>query len=103
MPHHTELRAQAREKIKELLKAVGIENINSTKRYYLVSLLRRAIYLEQKIADAAHEGKVLRHDETEVAAIRWLVSQTINQEAEIKRLRGELQERKKGGDDEHFR
>lgn len=96
--------AQAREKIGELLDAVGIEKINSEKLYYLTTLWRRVIYLERKINDAASERKILRHDETEVAAIRWIVSQTINQEAELKRLRedmkklrGELQERRKGG------
>lgn len=103
MPHHSELRAQAREKIKELLDAVGIEKINGKKHYYLINLLRRAIYLEQRIA-IAHEGKSLYFDKAEATAIQWLVSQTINQEAELKRLRedmkklrGELQERRKGG------
>lgn len=95
MPHHTELRAQARVKVQELLDAVGLEKINGKKRDYLVTLWRRVIYLEQKIASAAREGKIFRYDEAEAAALKWLVSQTINQEAEIKRVREELRERRK--------
>lgn len=100
-----ETRAQARQKIRELLDAVGIEKINGKKLDYLTTIWRRIIYLEKRIADAAREGKILHYDEHEVAAIRWAVSQAINQEAEIKRLREdierlrvELQERGKGGE-----
>lgn len=97
-----ETRAQAREKIGELLDAVGLEKFNSKKLDRLTILWRRVIYLEQRIATAP-AGKTFRYDEAEVAALRWIVSQAINQEAEIKRLRedikqlrAQLQERGKG-------
>lgn len=91
-----ETRARAHAKINELRETVGLERFHTKKMDYLSTLWRRAMYLEQRTAAATREGKILRHDETELAALRWIIPQTIHQEAEIKRLRAELRESKKG-------
>ncbi|MBU6414922.1 hypothetical protein KGQ34_01595 [Patescibacteria group bacterium] len=88
-------RAEAREKITELLAEVGLE-LKSWKVKRLTILWRRVTWLKKRIASASEEGKVLHYDENEAMATEWAVNHIIVLEEEIKRLREEIADIKKG-------
>lgn len=82
--------------VNALLHAVGLD-LNQEKRERLKILFRRAAWLKQRIANASKEGKFLQYDEDEAMATEWAVHHIIILEEEIKRLRGEIADLKKGG------
>lgn len=106
MPTKKQELLDARRKVTELLKTVGLD-MNREKRELLAILARRAAWVEKRIQSMAAEGKIRHlHDEEEVKALNWAINQVIVQEAEMKRLREDikqfrtqLQERGKGGSD----
>ncbi len=88
--------AEAREKLKELLDNVGLE-LNSKKRERLAFLLRRAAWIRKRIQSLSAEGKIHHYDGMDAVTNEWAVNHIIIQEAEIKRLREEITNLKKGG------
>lgn len=95
----------ARQKVAELLKTVGLD-MGREKRELLAILMRRATWVQKRIQSMAAQGETHRYDEEEVKALNWAINQVIVQEAEMKRLREDikqfrtqLQERGKGGSD----
>lgn len=79
----------ARQKVAELLDAVGLD-MNRTKRELLAILARREAWIQKRIQSMATEGKIHHHDEGEVKALSWAVNHIIVQEAEMKRLREDI-------------
>lgn len=86
---------EARVKINELLSEVGLE-LKSWKFKRLTILWRRVAWLKKRIASAGEEGKVLHYDEDEAMATEWAVHHIVILEEEIKRLREEIADIKKG-------
>lgn len=82
----------ARAKVAKLLEVVGLKDINRAKRELLAILERRRAWVQKRIQSMAAQGTIHLYDEEEVGALKWVINQVINQEAELKRLRGDIKQ-----------